>query len=193
MGQPLGTYIQSLIVLAMLATELVRQSSTRVIRFRRLRQLQICTIAVLFFSLLVTLFTADYQFTASPGALQALAVFNIIGILALCLVFLAYIVLGYKDKAAGWLVSGKRHLKASASRSRGLKQFVTSPSRMGRQPSSDPMLLSGMTSPASSSFQMSRAASGHAPGDMRRSSSVLSSQDIAALWSGTDATRTQGN
>lgn len=198
MGRPLGTYIQSLILLAMLAAELVRECSTRLIRFQRVRQLQICTVAVLFLSLLVSLFTADFQFTASPRGLQALAVLTIIGNVALCLVFLWYIVHGYKDTAAEWLVWIKHHMTTSVSSKPGFKQFIAAaPARIGRRQSSgEPMLPSGMTSamtsPArSSSIEMSRAASGYSPGDMRRSSSILSSQEIAAIWSSTHSTRTQ--
>lgn len=62
-------------------------SAAQLIRFRQVRQLQICTIAVLFLSLLASLFTADFQFTASPRGLQALAILTIIGNLVLCLVF----------------------------------------------------------------------------------------------------------
>ena len=198
MGRPLGTYIQSLILLAMLATELVRESSTRLIRFQRVRQLQICTVAVLFMSLLVSLFTADFQFTASPRGLQALAVLTIIGNIALSLVFLWYIVHGYKDTVVEWLVWGKHHVTTSMSKKAGLKQFIAAvPARVRhRQPSGEPMLplrpTSAMASPArSSSIELSGAASGYSPGDVRRSSSILSSQEIAAIWSSPHSTHTR--
>ena len=194
-GRPLGTYIQSLILIAMLAFELQYEATNRPIRFVVVQRLQLATIVILFMSLLVSLFTADFQSTASPTGLRALAVLTIIGNLGLCLLFVWYIVRGYKDEVAAWVIWGRQRLSQSFSRHAshsGFKQFVTNvPARMGRrQPSGDPFLTSNTTSPArTSSVEMSRAPSGYSPGDMRRSSSILSSQELAAIWSSTNTTR----
>lgn len=118
-----------------------------------------CAVAIPFASLLMSLFTAKLQFTASPKGLQTLAILAIIGNLALCLLFVWFIVIGYRARAAEWMLWGMRHHVTSFFLQRqGLKQFIRSaiPSQLGlRHSSGELMLLSGVTLPSGSMHRSS--------------------------------------
>ena len=107
-GRPLETYLQSLSLIAMLAFELLHEAIRRPIRFPIVWRLQLATISILFLSLLVSMFTADVQNTASPRGLQALGVLTIAGNVALCMLFVWYVAHGYKNTTIEWMRFGCR-------------------------------------------------------------------------------------
>ena len=87
MGRPLETYIQSLILVALLVSEAMYECIRRPIRFPVVQHLYIATFSILILSLLCSMFKADFQSTASEGGLQALGILIVIGNLMLCLLF----------------------------------------------------------------------------------------------------------
>ena len=187
MGRPLKTYLQSLILVVMLGSELVYECIRRPIRFSIVWRLQLATIAILTLSLFVSLFTADFQATASSKGLGTISVMSIIGNLVLCLLFVWYIVVGYKESAVEWVQWGRRHM-CMASNHTPFQQFIQAPTTAGtRQPSGEPMLpsgaSSGVSSPARSmSIELSQtASSSYSYEGLRRVSAALASQEIAAI------------
>ena len=180
MGRPLKTYLQSLILVVMLGSELVYECIRRPIRFSIVWRLQLATIAILTLSLFVSLFTADFQATASSKGLGTISVMSIIGNLVLCLLFVWYIVVGYKESAVEWLQWGRRHMPM-ASNHTPFRQFIqASATSETRRPSGEPMLLSAMSSPArGSSIELSQtASSSYSPEGLRRVSAALASQEL---------------
>lgn len=145
-GRALQSYLQSLILVVMLGAELLYEGIRRPIRFPMVWRLQVATISVLICCLIISLFQVNVQSTASPRVLDALGIIAILGNAVLCVLFLLYIVFGYKDDTLKWFQWSKRHISRSFGSQGSIKQLVASvsglSSRSGlhRKQSDGPML-----------------------------------------------------
>ena len=72
-GRPLGTYIQTLIVLALLIAELLYEFLLRPQRFRHVQLMQATAVCFLVYSTLMVLLLADYDHQAATGGLTAVS------------------------------------------------------------------------------------------------------------------------
>ena len=122
-GRPLETYLQSLILVTLLVSEIIYECIRRPIRFPVVWRLQVATIATLILSLLCSMFKADFQSTASERGLQALGVLTVICNLVLCLIFLLYIACKYQKTAQVWISWGRRCLYRCWSGRKGFIRF----------------------------------------------------------------------
>jgi len=88
-GRPMGTYLQTLVALLLLLTELLYEAVLRPQRFRRVQYMQAAAVGLLVYSLVSTLLLADYQHQASQKGLAAVGI--IVGVFnVLMLVYFVY-------------------------------------------------------------------------------------------------------
>lgn len=73
-GRPLGSYIQTLIVLALLTAEVLYELLLRPQRFRHVQLMQATAICFLVYSTMTVLLLADYSQQAAQGGLAAVSV-----------------------------------------------------------------------------------------------------------------------
>lgn len=73
-GRPLGNYIQTLVVLALLTAELLYEFLLQPQRFRHVQFMQATAICFLVYSTMTVLLLADYDNQASQGGLTAVGI-----------------------------------------------------------------------------------------------------------------------
>ena len=107
-GKPLGTYIQTLVVLALLVTEVAYELVFHPARHKHVQYMQAAAIGLLVYAALTILLLSDYQNQAAQGGLAATGIMVGVSNVAMCALYVYCIARASRGKLTGFITSGEK-------------------------------------------------------------------------------------
>ncbi len=107
-GRPLGNYIQTLMVLTLLATEVAYELVLHPARHKHVQYMQAAAIGLLVYSALAVLLLADYQNQAAQAGLAATSIIVGVGNVIMCALYVYYIARASRGKVQEIVCKGEQ-------------------------------------------------------------------------------------
>lgn len=107
-GRPLGTYIQTLIVMTLLLTEFGYELVLAPARHKHVQYMQAAAVGLLLYAALTVLLFSNYQNQAAQGGLVAAGVLVAVGHITLFVLYVYYIARGSRGKVNFFIVKGEK-------------------------------------------------------------------------------------
>lgn len=103
-GRPLGTYIQTLMVVTLLVTEIGYELVFMPARHKHAQYMQAAAVGLLVYAALTILLLSDYQNQAAQGGLVATGIIVGIGNVIMCALYVYYTARASRGKVTGFIV-----------------------------------------------------------------------------------------
>ena len=103
-GRSLGTYIQTLMVVALLVTEIGYELVFVPLRHKQVQYMQAVAVGLLVYAALTILLLSDYQNQAAQAGLVATGMVVGIGNVIMCVLYVYYIARASRGKVTGFIV-----------------------------------------------------------------------------------------